>query len=811
MAAQHIHRTGLALAAALALLATPLAAQQVQLSIPGQPLATALTALGRSTGLQIVYPAALTAGKTAPALQGSYAPADALAVLLNGSGLSWSLSGGNRVTLFVPQRDGNLLAEPGQMLLDQVALSGQSAFGAIDGYIATGASSGSKSDIPLIETPQSVTVIPRDQVEAQGAQSLSQALRYSAGVIPEVRGTNSRYDPTFVRGFGAIGDTTAYVDGLTLQRGAGYAYPQAEVWGMERIEVLKGPASVLYGSALPGGLVNLVSKRPGAEPRREIEISSGSYQRKQLAFDLGGAVSPGSALSYRLVGLVRDARAEVRNARERRYYFAPSLTWAPSDATSLTVLGSFQRDPAGGYYGVLPTVGTLWPSAAGPVPRDFNDSDPLFSQFTRNQNSIGTEFRHRFSDSWSLQHNLRAMHLEVDTRDLGTFMLGPDQRTIHRYAIATDETVRGVTSDLRLEGRFATGAAEHRVLIGYDAQYNDWRQQNTLGLPVAMGGTVPAIDYLSPVYGIATGIVLNPNTDQRQRFRQHGIYLQDHVKIGALSLLAGLRYDTGSIHTRNNLTATSQQLEFRAWSGRVGAIYEFGNGVAPYVNLSTSFQPMSGTDTAGNLFRPSTGRQVEVGVKYQPQDFDGFFSLALFDITQRNVVNTINPVTRFQTGKQRARGIEFEGRAALGANLNVIGALSLTHARVLEGMGQDVGSAPVNVPRATASVWLDYAFRSGALDGLTLGGGARYIGPQVGGWSPNAFTAGAQRLDLPGYTVVDAALSWDLGTRDSRLAGTTFRLNVNNLLDKSYVTCNANNFCNYGHGRTLGASLSLKW
>lgn len=233
--------------------------------------------------------------------------------------------------------------------------------------------------------------------------------------------------------------------------------------------------------------VNLVSKRPTETAQGEIEISAGSNDRFQGAFDVSGPANRDKTLLYRVIGLAKDANAEVVNAEEQRYFIAPSFTYRPSSDTSFTLLSSYQKDPEGGYYGVLPTLGTLWSNPNGQIPRNFNDGDPAFSNFNREQAMVGYEFNHRLNDTWSVAHNFRYTHVDVATDDVGTYALNPiDQHTILRYAIGDRETLSGVTSDLQLHGRFATGALLHKPVIGYDYQYMDWKQSQSIGYPLGV-------------------------------------------------------------------------------------------------------------------------------------------------------------------------------------------------------------------------------------------------------------------------------------------------------------------------------------
>lgn len=806
MTEKTVRRVGYTLAAALltCVSGTTLAAaqpeqrsaQQFNFNLPAKPVTQSVNDIGRITGLSVVFREEREMTAMGKPVRGVMSAEHALTTLLAGTGLHYRFSNATTVQIFAaPSAASDTMV---------VRAQGDSRLGPVVGYVASNSTSGTKTNTPLLKTPQSVSVITQEQAEAQGAHSLIQALRYSAGVAAEVRGSASRYDLPYIRGFGSPTDANQYLDGLRLLRGGGYAIPQIETYGIERIEFLKGPSSTLYGGVTPGGLINAVSKAPTSEPQHAVEMLYGSHQRMQLGLDSAGPVNDDRTLLYRIVAMGRKSETQVVNTKEERLYVAPSLTWIPDADTSLTVTMSYQRDPEGGYYGVLPTVGSLWSSPAGQIPRNFNDGDPAYDAFSRTQTMAGYQFEHRFNDTWSVRHNVRYLDHSTVTKSVGTAGLAADGHTISRYALGTDETLRGITSDLQLQAEFDVGRTYHTALFGFDYQESDWTQ-------IRDYGAAPSIDYLNPVYGVATNLTLARITNQKQHTNQTGFYAQDQIDFERWTLVGGVRYDAVRVRTDNRLTETRSVQDDEAISGKLGLIYNFDSGVAPYISYSTAFLPVTGSDASGQAFKPTTARQHEVGIKYQPVGFNGLFTLAYFDITQRDVVTYANAYTSYQTGEQRSRGVEFEAKMALTDNINVTGAFTYTDAEVVKGLGADVGQSPIGIPDYTASLWADYRFRSGALEGVTVGSGVRYVGSTVGGYSPNVYTANATRLDVPSYTLFDASIGYDFGQRSASLAGLSAKLSINNLFDKRYVTCLANNFCNYGNDRVVYASLAYRW
>ena len=774
-------------------------AQQFSFIIPAKSVTQAVNDIGRIAALSVVFREDSAIEMTGNPVQGLMSVEQALTTLLRDTGLSYHFSNDSTVQIYRLPPDS--AANASTMV---VMAPDNGRLGPVNGYVASNSTVGTKTNTPLMKNPQSVSVITRDQVDVQGAMSLTQTLRYSAGVSAEVRGSASRYDLPYIRGFGSPTDSNQYLDGLRLLRGGGYVIPQIETFGIERIEFLKGPSSTLYGGVNPGGLINAVSKVPSSEAQNSVEILYGSHNRRQLGLDSTGPLTDDNSLMYRVIALGRKSNTQVVNTKEERLFVTPSLTWIPDVDTSFTLSMSYQRDPEGGYYGVLPTVGSLWSSPAGKIARSFNDGDPKYNEFSRSQTAVGYQFEHRFNDIWTVRHNLRYLDLTTVTKSVGTAALAADGHTISRYALGTDESLRGLTSDLQLQAEFDTWLFSHTAVAGFDYQESSWRQ-------IRDYGSAPSIDYLNPVYGVATNLQLARITNQKQHITQTGYYLQDQIDLDNWTLVAGGRYDNVRTRINNYLRASHSVQNDDAISGKIGLIYNFDNGIAPYASYSTSFLPVTGTGSNGNAFKPNTAQQREVGVKYQPTDLDALFTLAWFDITQKNVVTYANALTSYQTGEQRSRGLEFETKMAVTDSINMTGAFAYTNAKVTKSLAADAGQRPIGIPDYTASLWADYTFRSGLMQGLTVGGGGRYVGETVGGYSPNVYSASAVRLDVPGYTVFDSTIGYDFGKRFGNLSGLSTRLSVNNLFDKSYVTCLSNNFCNYGNERVVSVSVKYRW
>lgn len=697
------------------------------------------------------------------------------------------------------------------------------AEGPIRGYIASRSSTGTKTDASLLETPQSISVVTADQMTNQGVLSAGQALRYTPGVVAEPGGGNDsqqRYDFQNIRGLPYVG--RHYLDGMKATFGTGnVTMPAFDPFMLERIEVLRGPASVLYGQNDPGGLINMVSKRPTATPFNEVTLSGGSFGFGQLSVDSSGRLTADDTLLYRVAALGRHSDNQVDFVQGQRVMVAPSLTWNPTIDTSLTLLSHYQHDPKGGYYSSFPEAGLLQPGAFGTIPRTRFAGDPSFDRYSRTQYSIGYIFDHRFDDMWSVRSTLRYLDSESELRALSANALIPPT-TLNRSTLAASGRTSALTLDNQAKAEFATGIVHHTLLFGVDHLNADWNQFQGVGM---MG--VPPIDAVNPVYGQSIpsptsfpAATLTSNGQFRQS--QTGLYAQDMMKIGNVVLTAGGRYDWAE--TRNDRTSSllglidtsvKESNSDKAFSGRVGASYLFDNGIAPYVSYSTSFQPVLGISGSGGSFKPLEGEQTEIGVKYQPLGSQTFIGLSLFDIRQKNAL-TLDPTPgslciglagpgpcQIQTGEMRSQGFEAEVKSRIAPNINVIASYTYLDVEVTQSNGPDLGKRPVAVPEHMGAVWADYRFDGGHLAGLTLGGGVRYVG--------SSFADAANLTAVPASTLFDAAMWYDLANLSPSLRGYTARLNATNLFDTPYVACAGANFCNYGLRRTVIGSLSYRW
>ncbi|MHC2087140.1 TonB-dependent siderophore receptor [Methylobacterium sp. CM6244] len=780
----------------------------IDFALPAMPLDEALAAYGAASGVQLIYDSSATRHLRSVAVVGRYDRAEGLRRLLAGTGLTPQFTAERSATLLRVVAQAGIVApdQAGAVALDMLEVSGENAIGPVHGYVARRSATATKTGTPILETPQAINVVGRKEIEDRQAQSVSQALLYTPGVMNQY-GTDVRYDWLYVRGF----VPGRYLDGLRLPFGArGYSQPRVESYGLERVELLKGPSSGLYGQNSPGGLLNLVSKRPTATPLREIQLQTGSFGRAQAAFDLSGPIDPEGRILYRLTGLARTTGTQLDYLEEDRIFIAPSLTLRPDADTSLTILSQYLNidSPGGGAPQGLPALGTLYANPKGRIPTKRFIGEPNYDRFKLQQGFIGYAFEHRFNDVWTVRQNLRYSHVDANTQRVQAIGLGADNSTLSRYAWAFPERSDLFNIDNQAEARFSTGPFAHTLLLGADYLREDARyDESQLRI-------VPSVDVFAPVYA---GTVTRPPLGTRitQGRNQTGLYAQDEIRFGGFRLTVSGRQDWADAVTRTTNAATGALTRVKqddaAFTGRVGLSYLLDGGLAPYISYATSFQPTAGTNRAGQPFAPTEGEQIEGGIKFQPPGTNLLMTGTVFDLTQKNVLTPDPTDFRFnaQTGEARVRGVELEVKASLTESLDLIASYAAMNSEITKANANAAGASIIGnelpfVPQHQASAWLDYTFRTGDWAGLGLGAGVRYIGASVGD--------NANLYHIPVVTLVDAAVRYDFGYRYPALKGVDLAVNATNLFDKTYVsTCIAATGCFYGNRQTVLATLRYRW
>lgn len=794
----------------LALLVAPLGlAHAANFDLPPAGLATTLGRIAQQSAREIVYEPSLVSGLQAPAVRGDMSTEQALSRALSGSGLGLDTTEGGVLTL-KPLPSGTL--NLGETSIN--ANTFDSEENGDNSYVVKRSRGATKTDTPLAEVAQSISVVSRKQMNDQAVQDVSQAVRYTPGIYGEYTGSNNSREQFRVRGFSPY----VFQDGLMLPYGESGQGSVSEPYGLQSVEVLRGPSSMLYGQSRPGGLINLTSKLPTTTPLHQLQVQGGSHDLKQLGFDFSGPLDDQGVWSYRLTGLVKDSGTQVEHVDNNRNFIAPALTWRPNDDTSLTLLAQYQRDWGGTTEQYYPQKGSQQGSPWGHIGSDTLLGDPDYDQLRRESFQLGYLFEHHLNDTWTLRQNLRWSKVNIQNRS--AFNNGYASATspvLNRLASDIKRNIQIFNVDNQAQARFNTGALEHTLLMGLDFR------RNALDNDV-VNGTFSPINPYNPTYG---GSVSGQyvGRDMYQTQKQTGVYLQDQIKLDSWILTLGGRYDwaTSTSDFRPDRATPRDRVikqddEKGTW--RAGLGYLFDNGVMPYVSYSQSFDPTLNTSVSATtpIFKPTEGEQYEAGVKYQPPGQDSFITASVYTLTQKNLT-TADPLdmrNTVQIGEARSRGFELEGKAVLNRNLSLIASYTYTDSEITQSgyvtsAYTDKGYELPFTPRHRASAWLDYTLDDGPFTGLGLGAGARYTGV-LWGSSAVSTTAARDRIQSGNVTVFDAALHYDLGKLANDLKGTRVALNASNLFDKDYITaCTNTTACYYGPRRNVTATLTYDW
>ncbi|PMR73488.1 TonB-dependent siderophore receptor [Billgrantia endophytica] len=663
----------------------------------------------------------------------------------------------------------------------------------LEGLTITGQAA-TKTETPFVETPQSTSTIEREEWESRGARTVQRALDYSPGVFTNQIGASNRFDYLVLRGFSDGSLSNTFLDGLKLMGDTNsHSSMTVDPWFLDSIEVVRGPASVLYGQASPGGVVALTSKRPQFQQGGELRLSAGNNAQRSVAFDLTGPLGEQQRVAYRLVGLASAADTQFGPVEEERYAIAPSLTWDINDATSLTLKAYLQQDPEGGYHAGLPYEGTVVDRNGRRISNDFFEGEDEYDRYERTQRMLGYELEHRFSEAWTGRQRLNYLNSDVVLNQVYAYGWAPGSDSeLTRYYSGADESLEAWTLDNQLEASLSTGFIDHTVLVGADYQ----RRDNRVAWP---SGLFPTIDAFDPQYG-AGPIDMYATVHEDHELRQTGVYLQDQMALGNWRLTLGGRYDWVAITNTDLDTGDASELDDTQFSGRAGLLYLFDNGVAPYLSYSTAFTPTSFVDAEGDLLPPMEGRQIETGLKYQPAGTRDRYSVSLFQINQENVGTKEQPTDPYRAvGEIESRGLELEAYTHLTDSLRLQAAYSYTDITYKRDDEGNQGNRAVYAPRHQASLWGHYAFQNGTLAGLDAGLGLRHYA--------DIQADRANSAEVSAYTLVDATLGYDLGRLG--LDGMSARLNVTNLTDEEYVaSCNSLEFCYFGAERGVLGTLS---
>ncbi|OFT87339.1 TonB-dependent siderophore receptor, partial [Burkholderia sp. HMSC10F09] len=644
------------------------------------------------------------------------------------------------------------------------------------GLVAKRSRTGTKTDTPIEEIPQTINVVTAQQIEMTGATDVNTALRYVPGFSSY--GSDNRSDwYAALRGF----TPTAYVNGLQVPNTLNLASWRVDPYMIDSITVLRGPTSVLYGAGDPGAIVDVKTKLADGERVREAGVEIGNYARKQFMIDVGDKLDPDGKYAYRFVGVARDGNAVTGPNNDQRVALAPSFRWRPNADTSLTLSATYLQDWGDISSNFLPAAGTVLPNPNGQITKDIYEGDGNFNYYRKKQWSLGYQFEHNLNSMWTFRQNTRWMHLSLDNGSVwGAGFADETLTEVNRWAGVFQMNYSRFDIDNNLEGRFATGPLQHTLLLGF--QYNRQTATDSEWLAAA-----PTLNLYNPVYTpVTTAVFSNPDTTYRTNtyttMNTFGLYAQDQIKWNRWTLTLGGREDWVNMRMDDRAAGTQSKADVSAFTGRVGLTYQAGYGLSPYISYSTSFNPIIGVSLLdGGVPKPTRGRQIEAGLRWQPPGKNLMLNAAIYQINQTNGVTPALPTQdpsgtkSVQTGEVRARGIELSATGKVTPNLSLIASYAYQDVKVVQANDATLNNWPVDIPRPRqmASLWADWTWHTGPLAGFGLGGGVRYQSASAG--------AADNSLTVSSYTLIDAAVHYDV--RNWR-----FAVNATNLFNRHYIS-----------------------
>ena len=769
---------------ALPSLAQPLATdhnnQLQQWNIPGGPLAPALDRFARQAGISLSYDAQSIGNRTTQGVQGTLETSAALSSLLQGTELQPELQGPNAY-LIIPQTKpaGPLeLGATEDYRLAPVIINAKVKANAdddADSVVAKELWVGGKVATSILNTPASVSVVTRKEMEQRSVSTTEEALLYTPGVISDFYGSDDRNDYFQIRGFQA----TTYRDGLTLSSMRGV---REDPYAYERIEILRGANSTLFGPADPGGSVNFVTKQPRFEQFGQGYVTYGSYDHAETGIDVGDALNDEKTVAGRFTAKLQNSDREYDHSQDDNRFVMGGLTWAPTDYTSATVILDYLKTDSS-------------PNSGGyPLDKEYDRSDfygePSYNFHNVERTSLSGNITHDFDNGFVLRSNLRYSEL---SDDFGYAYLSDSPTrvgtTIPRYVFGTDSDADQLNGNLMLQYDAQFEHIDSSTLVGVEYLDSTTKQSSVYGL-------APSIDIANPIFTGVPGDI-SPYTRKKNDATTKAVFLQQNLSFyDRVIATAGVRNDSMDLSSKEYIGgATSENDSFSETSYRGALTYIVNDEVSTYVSMVESVSPPQVGVT------PQTGRQYEVGVKYSPMGMDALFSAAVYDLTQENVTIAVvlpSGIIEQQTvGESRVRGLDLEAKAQVTQDISVIGAYSYMESEVLRGSLYDgsslKGKAFTTAPKHSASLWSYYSIPD---TDVSVGLGARYVGAY--------YMDAANTKKTDGTTLFDAALNYKIAK------GTDLALNVSNLFDEQHVVGSGTaNY--YNPGREVTAKLSYSW
>jgi iron complex outermembrane receptor protein len=757
---------------------------QADYRIGPESLDRALVAFSLASGIQVAADGKLTSGMNSPGASGRYTPEQALQKLLQGTGIAYRFSGKGAVTL-----EKLPTAAPGnEATLGQVTVTAKAGEEAVS-YKVSNAATATKTDTPIMETPVSIKAIPKEVLDDQGVVRVADALKNVSSVQAGAFNAGYVYDTFVIRGFTQGQDigATIFRDGARL---TGFPLVTA---GLERLEVIKGPASILYGRVEPGGLVNAVSKNPLAEAHYSLQQQFGSYGLYRTSFDATGPVPMDNSgdLLYRL-NVDYLSRNSLRDfASEDQVYVAPKIQWNINDGNQLKLGFEYRRQELPtGFDNGIPAVG----ARPAKVPLGRYLGDPDHESFRRDDYVADLDFTHKFNDDWQIEY--RGMYSRRDWRysemipyrlDQTTGMMA--RRLIRQ--IQPDIDNRWFTS-LDLAGHFSTFGLKHTLLVGSDY----YRETNDTVFGSA--NNVPAISLYNPVYG---GFAANIDTITPFSLQSewNGVYIQDQVDITEqLHLLLGGRYDNTTYAVGG---VNPPAVNYDTAKPRYGLVYQPLPWLSLYGHYAEAIGANNGATVDNSPIKPQESSEYEAGLKTELLDGKLSGTLAFYELTKENLLtpDPNNPRYSIPVGQARSKGMEIDVAGQVTERLSLIASYAYTEAKITKDNSGNEGNLLPNAPYNSGSLWAKYK----VMDHFTVGAGMFAVGQRQ--------VDTANSAQMPGYVRLDAMAAYDWTLDKSRLIA---QVNVNNILDKEYyvgAAFNRNNGISPGPPLSVLGTLRLEY
>lgn len=739
-----------------------------QFDIAAQALTDALPLFGRQAGIQISAKGDEIRDLQTAGVSGTLSIEAGLRNLLSGTGLIYRIGDDGTVTVGLPEQSSN----SDEIILAPIYVEAESDDTLIqDGYVPVISPIGTKKDTPLVEVSQSISVVTERQMDDRSPRTVNEALGYTPGINSQSYGFDPRFDSFTIRGFDGVYNGV-FRDGLRQFNGSTALY-RTDPYGLEGIEILKGPSSTLYGASSSGGFINQVTKRPTKKPLYEIEGIVGSYDRYQGNFDFSDSITEDETLKYRLTGVVRDSDTELKGFKDDRTYIAPSLAWRPTEDTKFTVLTEYMDSLTGG-------TAAYYNDANGLT--DIYGGDGRYNDFEHEQYRLGYEFEHRFNDTFTFRQNARYSNVAIDLEYAYVTAVSPVTRAAGR---AVEEQSTFVI-DNHLVTSVATGALDHTITSGFDYGTTKYNETQGFGAIPTNGGT----------------LALDPTTRVDQEQTQMGVYIHDQASWDKWRFTLGGRYDWLDAETKRSSGESDQDTGEFSWQTGISYVTDFG--LVPYANVTTSFTPNVGVLLDGTPAKPTIGDQVELGAKYEFLDQNAVITASVFDIKQTDgvVFDASSGVNKQVQQDMRSRGFEIEAVASLDNGLSFNAGYTYTDVEIEDGAVGTNGKQVSGTPEHTASAYVDYTFQNGSLKGFGLGSGIRFFGESFGN--------DTNTIDNEERYFVDGAVHYDLGELSSDLEGTLVKVNATNIFNQTRSNCKAA-YCYQDEGRMVFGSVRYRF